>query len=271
MSNATRSTVLPASVRPGFGQRAVAIGVDLLLVNLLVAAIGLAAMGLTSDRVRVANTVLNVFDCARSVPVASDLTLPGGFKAANQRLCTRSVFGIEHDWALVVSERVTVGEDAKDIRQITIPADRTGRPVQAFYLDDLILVVLGVYLLLFEWRLGTTIGKFIVGISVRSQSGAPLTVFQAGKRILPKLFVLLVAVGTTGSNLSPSSAANYWINLTLVTSYSTADFGLWSEALKLIACVYLITSIVASARHMQPLHDQWAATEVVYSIKVSSP
>lgn len=263
MTEAIRSIKSAAPLRAGFGQRAVAIGVDLLLVNLVIAVIGLAVMGLVGEKVRVASTVLNVFNCARSVPASSDLKLPDSFKAANQRLCTRSVFGIEHDWTLVVSEAVKAGEDANDAWLITMPADRTGRPVQVFYLDDLILVVLGIYLLVFEWRLGASLGKLVVGIRVQSQSGAPLTVFQASRRILPKLILLLVVFGATGSDLRRSLTANHWINLALVTSYSTADFGQMPEAVKFVAFLCVIGLVVAGARRKQPLHDQWAATEVV--------
>jgi uncharacterized RDD family membrane protein YckC len=269
VSETSRSVDAPASLRAGLGQRALAIAIDLLVINLLIAVVGLAATGLTDARVRVANTVLNVVDCASRVPVSPGVTLPDGFEAAGARLCTRSVFGIVHDWTLVVSETAKAGEDARDRRQIAIPADRAGRPVQAFYLDDVILVVLGAYLIILQWRFGTTLGKRIVGIRVQSLSGAPLTIFQAATRNSPTLIMLLAAVATEGSS-SPILPETYLINVKLVTSHGIADSGLWWDGLKLIAFLYFISLVVAEARRRQPLHDQWAATEVVYSTTASS-
>ena len=268
MSEASRSVEAPASLRAGPGQRVLAIAIDLLVINLLIAVVGLAATGLTDARVRVANTVLNVVDCASLVPVSPGVRLPDSFEAADARLCTRSVFGIVHDWTLVVSETAKAGEDARDRRQIAIPADSTGRAVHAYYLDDVIVVVLGVYLIILQWRFGTTLGKRIVGIRVQSLSGAPLTIFQAATRNSPTLIVLLAVFVTEGSS-SPLLPATYLINLRLVTSHGIADFGLWWDGLKLIAFLYFISLVVTSKRRTQPLHDQWAATEVVYATTAS--
>lgn len=251
-------------MRAGSWDRAVAIAVDLLLINLLIAVIGLALTGVTGGKVRVANTVLNVVDCTSSEPVPSGLELPDGFEAGDAHRCTRSVVGIVHDWKLVVSEKATVGEDPKDRRQITLSADRMGRPVQAFYLDDLILVVLAAYLLVLEWLFGATLGKYIVGIRVQSLGGAPLDIIQAGKRMLIRLIVLLSG-SPTGSTIE-SSAETHRISLTLVTSHSIGDFGLWSDGLKFLVIAYFISFIVATSRRFLPLHDRWAGTEAVRSI-----
>lgn len=255
----------PTSSRASCWDRAVALAVDLLLINLLIAVIGLALTGVTGGKVRVANTVLNVVDCTSSEPVPSGLKLPDGFEAADARRCTRSVLGIAHDWKLVVSEKATAGEDPEDRRQITIPADRMGRPVQAFYLDDLILVLLGAYLLLLEWRFGATPGKYMVAIQVRSLGGAPLDIVQAGKRVAIRLLVLaLPPASVTGSTLGPSTETHR-ISLNLVSSHGIADFGVWSDGLAILTMVYVISFIVATSRRSLPLHDRWAGTEVVRS------
>lgn len=264
MPDASRTVQSPASMRAGFWDRAVALAIDLLIINLLIAIIGLALTGMTGGNVRVASTVLNVVDCTSSEPVPSGLELPAGFEAADARRCTRSVLGIVHDWKLVVSEKATAGEDPKDRRQVAIPTDRIGRPVQAFYLDDLILVLLAAYLLLLEWRFGATPGKYCVGIKVQSLGGAPLDIVQTGKRILLRLIVL--ASEGPAESVVGSPEKNHWISFKLVTSHTDFDFGLWSDGLTVLAIVYVIGFIVATARRSLPLHDWWAGTEVVRSI-----
>jgi uncharacterized RDD family membrane protein YckC len=265
---ATQSAEAPISLRAGLGQRALAIAIDLLVINLLIAVVGLVATALTDARVRVANTVLNVVDCASRVPVSPGVKLPDGFEAADARLCTRSVFGFVHDWKLVVIDKAKAGEDASDRRQIAITADSVGRPVHAYYLDDMILVVFGAYLIILQWRFGTTLGKRVLGIHVRSLTGAPLTAVQAVNRVMPTLIVLLAA-NMSESSSSRSLPETYLISLELVTSHSNIDYGVWAEALKLIALLYVISLVVTSSRRTAPLHDQWAATEVVYSTTTS--
>ena len=88
-----------------------AFGIDVLLINVLVSVIGLASTGLTGGKVRVANTVVDVIDCAGSEPPPSGPGVPDGFDGADARRCTRSILGIAHDWTLVVREKTTVGED----------------------------------------------------------------------------------------------------------------------------------------------------------------
>jgi uncharacterized RDD family membrane protein YckC len=214
--------------------------------------------------VRVANTVLNVVDCTASEPVPSGLALPDGFEAAEARRCTRSVLGIVHDWELVVREKATAGEDPKDRRQIRLAADRIGHPVQVFYLDNLMLLLLAAYLFVLERRFGATLVKHTIGIQVRSLGGAPLGIVQAGKRILPRLIVLLSASAT--DSILGSSTETHRILLSLVTSRSIADFGLWSDVLNFMALAYLISFVVATSRRTLPLHDRWADTEAVRPI-----
>lgn len=262
MPDASPTAPSPAWPRAGFWDRATAIAVDLLIINLVIAVIGLALTGVADAKVRVNNTVLNVVDCTAAGPVPAGLALPSGFEAGDARRCTRSVLGIAHDWEFVVSEKATAAEDPKDRRRIRLPIDRMGQPVQVFYLDDLRLIVLGVYLFVLEWRFGASLGKRVFGMRVQSLGGAPLDMVQTGKRILPRLVVLL---GASMTDSTIGSTEVYWISVNLMTTRSIADFGVWSDVLSLLALAYLISFIVATVRRSLPLHDWWAGTDAVRS------
>lgn len=97
-----------------------AIGVDVLIINLAVLFVGLALAEVTGGRVRVASAGFNVVDCTSSEPVPAGLPLPNNVEAASARRCTWSVLGIAHDWRLVVMEKPATGEDPSDARQITL-------------------------------------------------------------------------------------------------------------------------------------------------------
>jgi uncharacterized RDD family membrane protein YckC len=213
----------PHPRRAGFGDRAVALGIDILLVSLLIAVIGLALTGLTGGRVRVANIVVNSVYCTDRQPSAPAFPVPEGFDAEGARRCTRSVLGIAHDWILVVHDKTITGEDEKDGREVSIPIDAEGRPMRAFYVDSLIPFVLAAYLLLFEWRFGATLGKRLVGIRVQSLGGGPMDVVQAGKRTLIRLILILSAWAT--QTLFGSSTEAHRINFELTMSYGTPDLG----------------------------------------------
>jgi uncharacterized RDD family membrane protein YckC len=236
----------------------------------LVAVIGLASTGLTGGKVRVASTVVDFVDCAAREQPPPGLPILDGFEEADAHRCTSSLLGIAHDWTLVVREKITTGEDDRNRRQVRIPLDSKGHPVRPLYLDDLIPLVLAAYLLLLEWRLGTTLGKHIVGIWVHSLGGGPMDLLQAGKRLLPRLIVLLSA--SPIQTLPGSSTAPHRITfgltmppIGLTVPPSIPDLGIWTEVLNVLAFAYLISFIVTTSRRTLPLHDRWAGTEAVRS------
>jgi uncharacterized RDD family membrane protein YckC len=248
-------------VQAGFWHRAIALAIDILLINLVVAVIGLALTAVTGGTIRVANTVFNVIDCTSSEPVPAALAAAAGFAAADSHSCTRSLLGFVHDRVSVMTERPTGGEDGDDLRRIITPVDDTGRIVEAFYLDDLILALLAAYLLAFEWRAGATIGKRILAIRVQSLGGSVLDILQVGKRTLVRIVVLFAAELGQSGNLP--SADVHRIGVRLISTHSTADLGLWSTVLMALALAYFISFSIATSRDSLPLHDRWAGTEVV--------
>jgi len=262
MSEYARSADTPHPTRAGFWERVLAFGIDLLFVNLLIGVIGLASASLTDGRLRVARTVVNIVDCTGWDPLLPQFSVPNGFDAEDVRRCTHSVLGIAHDWTLVVREKVVVGEDEKARHQVSIPVDAKGHPVRAFYLDDLIPLVLAAYSLLFEWRFGATLGKRFVFVRVQSLGGGPIDVVQAGKRVLMRLIVLL----STMQTLPGLSTESHRITFGLTLSHGVPDLGIWSEVLNVLAWAYAISFIVTTSRRTLPLHDRWASTEAIRSI-----
>lgn len=262
MSKVPRPLQESGSVRAGLAERILALAIDTLFVSLLVAAIGLALTGITDTRVRVANTVLNVVDCNRRVPVPPGMNVPGVSEVAEARLCTRSAFGFAHDWTLVVSEAAKAGDDAGDRRRTTRPATRAGQPVHAFYLDDTIVGVLGVYLITLQWWFGTTLGKRVVGLHVKSLDGTPPTLLQSAARTVPTLIVLLAFYMSEASSAS-SLPETYVISFEPLGSRRFPSNGVWTDGLKLIASLYVLGLAIAGYRNKRPLHDEWAGTEVI--------
>jgi uncharacterized RDD family membrane protein YckC len=253
------------AARAGFWARFLAFGADALIVNVLITAIGLSAMGLTGGMVRLANAVVNTVDCSRSEPPPPGLALPDGFDVADARRCTHAVLGIVYDRTLVVRDRIAAGADEGDSdgSQVSIPLDAAGHPVSVLYLDGLIPLVLAAWLLLLEWRFGTTPGKHIFGIMVRSLGGGPMDLVQAGKRLLPRLIVF--ALASVVQILPGSSTGTHWINFG-ITLNGNLDLGNWTGALNLVALCYVVSFAVATSLRMPPPHDWWAGTEAVRDI-----
>jgi uncharacterized RDD family membrane protein YckC len=228
----------------------VAFIIDLLLVNMAVAAIGLGATELTGGRVRVANAIDDVRTCTGSQPIPADLSVPREFAGGDVRRCTRTVYGFAYDHRLIVREPAGGAMADAGRRQISIPSDADGRPVHAFYLDRLTPLVFAVYLLLLEWCFGTTLAKRMFGIRVVTLAGGPIDVRQAGKRSLIRALVVLCSAET-----------QIWLNMT--TAYGLPDLGLWSQMLNLLAVAYLVVVAVATLAGLLPPHDRWAGTQVV--------
>jgi uncharacterized RDD family membrane protein YckC len=248
------------AARARFWVRLVAFGIDVLIINMLVAVVGLALTGLTDGRVRVAGTVLNFVDCTRGEPLPRGIAVPDGFEVADASRCATSVLGIAHDWTLVARERIAAGASEEDRRKISLPLNAAGQPVQAFYLDGLMPLVLAAYLLLLEWRFGMTPGKHIFGIAVRSLDRTPMNLIQAGKRLLMRLIVFGSA---SMIEFEPESSTETHRITFGIALDGSLDLGIWSAVLNALAFVYFTSFIITTSRRTLPLHDRWAETEAI--------
>lgn len=249
------------AVRAGFWRRVTAFGVDMALVSVLFAAVGLALTGLTGGTARIAgSTIVDARDCIASAPVPSDFTsVEIAFR------CTRSVFGLAHDWT---QEKMLFGGDGNHRWRVETPLDAQGRPATTFYMDDLIPLVFAAYFVLLEWRFGATLGKRITGVAVHSLDGRPMSFMQAVRRMLVRLAVL-VCVGvfdfysTTSTDINPPRAEAHQFLVGIMVSPRMAGLGMPSQALKLLVLACFASFVAATLRGKQPLHDWLAGTEAV--------
>jgi uncharacterized RDD family membrane protein YckC len=249
-------------VRGGFWRRVLAFVIDVMLVSAVIALVGVPFYGPTDGAIRVSNTVIHTTNCTAVAPDRIDVQLPADFKATAAAICVRTFFGQEHDRLLVVRE-VSRSGSVTYTREITMPVDAKGRVVRVFYLDYLTLIVLAAYLLIAEWRFGTTAGKTTVSLRVRSLDGTPITLSQAAIRTFVRLlpFAPIVVVMWLAAVRDPAQGAAFLLSNLLITS-------LVSLALMLIL---LLNFILTVRRRDLPWHDRWAGTEVVRFARQISP
>ncbi len=238
------------SNRAGFWRRFLAILIDLCLITLALAAIGLLLFAPTGGAIRVTNTLINSESCSEAeLPKLNDLNLilPDNFRASRATRCAGSVLGYVHDRSLVLSE-VSQNGAVTYTRKVRIPTDSEWRPMHAFNLDDLTMPLLALYLILTQWRFGRTLGMRQLNVAVRSLSGERPTLWQVIKRVL----VLFVPVGF--------GWAGAWLGLN--HGFDGVRLAIVIVAL-LASITFVINIILAASRRRLPWHDRFAGTEVI--------
>src|SRR5262249_11814944 len=115
------------------------------------------------------------------------LPLPAGFKLTNAQHCITTFLGRMVDRNLVLTE-VTHSEKGEYeltyTRSLSYPVNGHRQTTDAIKLENFWIFLLFAYLLLAEWRFGTTLGKKLLGVRVRSVGGGVLTLGQTVKRLL---------------------------------------------------------------------------------------
>jgi uncharacterized RDD family membrane protein YckC len=238
--------------RPGFWRHAFAMLIDITVIGFVLGLAGLALFAPTDGRIRVRSLPIDFTSCSSQAPGAEKIALPSDFHPTNASRCTKSMFGYVYDRTLKLSEVTRSGMTTYS-RDTTFPVDADGHPMKAFYLDELSVPLLAIYLLLLEWRFGRTLGKAATGVLIRSLDSGPLTVGQAFKRVLiriipffPLALMLLPRLfGATTLQLGPLVLA------------AAACVGL--------GLAILVNFIRASRRSERPWHDKFAGTEAVQS------
>ena len=232
----------------GFWRRAFALAIDYAVLAFAIVLLFQATGGVVrvSDLAMVQN--LSCMSSAFTVqqPAASQTTMT--------ETCERKLLGLVYDRWTEVSEQTQSGS-ATQTRTVRTPIDAGGRPMRAFYLDHLLILLLAAYLGVAEWLFGTTLGKRVVGVRVQTQDGGALRVGNACRRLfrfVPAL-PLAVAVGMAppASLEGMALSATFWVVLFLYVMSTI----LWVAV--------LANFVMAVINDDLPWHDRWARTEVV--------
>ena len=180
------------SYRAGFGRRISALIIDFALISIVLSVIGVLLALITDGIIRISNSLIRSIACQQLAELPPGVTLPSDFNATSVMRCTISApFGIAHDWVIVVREVKRPSPQTTLTRTIELPTDRAGRPTSAFYLDYLLPFAFLAYLFLFEWKFGSSIGKTIVRVRVRSLAGRPIDAGEATRRTLMRALPLI--------------------------------------------------------------------------------
>jgi uncharacterized RDD family membrane protein YckC len=121
---------------------------------------------------------------------------------------------------------------------------RIGGDLRAWPFQLTYYFVLPLYLLVLEWRFGSTAGKRLLGIAVRSAGGGSLSFAQALKRVALRSVPLTLSI----------------VTLFLPPEHNVVI----TELVVLAAAAVLIVNVfVATGRGTLAWHDRWAGTEVI--------
>jgi uncharacterized RDD family membrane protein YckC len=241
------------AARARIWRRVCAFAIDALAIGAVLAVLGIVLFPLTDGRVRVDSVPLNVRTCYALRALPPELGLPSDFKVTHAARCTLTFLGYVHNRVLIVSE-VTRSGEVTYTRTLTFAADADGRPTSAFALDNFAIFLLVGYLLLFEWRFGSTLGKDLAGVRVQSLAGGPLAFSQAARRTLVKMLPVLI--------LTPVLIAAMWLDpgsLLPLMRYFFVSIALTAA----VGIVLLINFIVSVRVGGLAWHDRWAETEVL--------
>jgi uncharacterized RDD family membrane protein YckC len=175
----------------------------------------------------------------------------------NAGQCTSQILGHVFDRYLVVSEVTHSDKGSYNVtytRTLQYPIDTDGHPISAFYLDYLLLFFWAGYLVLLEWKQGSTIGKGLLGLEVRSVGGGSLTFVQAAKRTAI-LFIPFYP-------LLPFFVATIWMSPVGILNLAPYMFAAFAVCWVLL--IVMGWNFIAAVRRGElAWHERWAGTEVV--------
>jgi uncharacterized RDD family membrane protein YckC len=242
----------------GFWQRAFALTVDAFVVHIATALVGLMLFQPTHGAVRIAEIPLGKSRVCASVTVdRNTLALPAELAVSRAAVCVSSVLGLVHDRWLEVTDQRQSGS-VTSIRAITLPLDETGRVMRAVYLDYLWIFILAFYLLVLEGMSGTTLGKRVLGVQIRSPGRGRPTLAAVCRRLIIRFLPILPVVPLVVVAMASGPMAvlllwsRYWLIVMALCAVSAVTF-----------VVLLVNFVSASINDDLPWHDRWAGTEAV--------
>ena len=258
-------TTPAAAGRAGFGRRALALVIDILVILTLVTLTGVTLSKLSDGNIRVQSTLLKKADCKRLDTLPAGLDLPRGFKPTSITGCTYSFLSIPYHWAAtaesVTQQDVTIGgAEYTTTKKLayTYPLDPRGRPADPIEIDSYSFVLYGLYFILLEWLLGGTLAQRLLGMRVRSLGGRPASLVQVVKRFVPRFAWLLLV--PAGQHLLQSYPDHMVAILQTFVGLNLA-----------ILAALVINAVRAMRKGELAWHDRWAGTEVVRTQRHGGP
>lgn len=242
--------------RAGLRPRAVAFIVDVFTVSAIVSVVGLSLANMTSGNIRIREIIGGRIHCV------AEEALPAGLKPhLNTRVdrlqrCTRELLGVPYDWSLTFRAKSQEIVDASASAMITVPLSPLGRTTDALYLDSLVLLLFGVYAFIAEWRFGATFGKRILGIQVRSLTGAPIGPWRSAKRAMVRVAAIGPSTIVTASATGSTTLIWWLFEHPACKIIGGVLIALWSVA-------FAANFVVATTGRALPWHDRWAGTEAI--------
>jgi uncharacterized RDD family membrane protein YckC len=236
----------------GFWRRAFALMIDTFAIHAVLVLAGMLLFAPTGGFVRIGElSGLNRSACAST---ATSIQRGGAAQTTRITFCESALLGVVHDrWSEAAEE--TQSGFLTVTRSVRTPVDAAGRPMRAFYLDQLLVLLLAAYLGIAEWLFGTTLGKRVVGVRVRSQDGSSLQLGTACRRLLRFMPALPLIPAAVVAAAIPAEATalsvTYWVLLLLYVLSAV----LWVAV--------LANFVMAVINDDLPWHDRWARTEVV--------
>jgi uncharacterized RDD family membrane protein YckC len=251
----------PPSYRAGYWRRVIATSLDVFFLSAVIGTAGLGMEKATHGLVRVRSLPVTITRCDMADLGPAQLEalhrlLPEDFRISSAEFCTSSAFGIPYNSVLSVGEKTQRGNSTYQ-RNVFLPLDSGGQPTNAFYLDYWLVFLLPAYLVLCEWLFGATIGKSILGIRVRTLSGAPMDFGQAGKRVVMRMipFLPLMPLVIYATVVGQAKFA------VLLVEQPTIVYAIALIGGGLLMLAFAGNFIIATSRHKLPWHDRWAQTE----------
>jgi hypothetical protein len=248
--------VTHAASQAGLWRRACALLLDLAAVHAALALAGVLLFQATDGFVRVGK--LPFVESAVCRSLTNTFRSDARSDTVSTTTCESDVFGFVHDRRTELSDERRTGA-VTVTRSHSYPVDADGRATRAFYLDHLVGFLLAAYLLVAEWRFGTTLGKRALDMCVQMRDGGPPRLVNAGKRLLRLMPLLpLAPIGSMAMTIDPAG------ELALSSGYEIVVMVLYLVSAALWLAVGA-NFVMAEANGALPWHDRWAGTDVVMS------
>ena len=253
-------------LRAGFWRRLWAFVVDLLLICVPLQIVVAALYPVTNGKIQMSSGIsFNLCNSNVSLANLPAVVNPPSMHANAAAICRSSFFGLETARWLTVSRVTQEGAVTKTF-SIYYRLDRDNKVAQVYAVDWVAFVGIFIYLVSLERRLGTTLGKRLLGLRVIALREADRTGIPFGAAVLRNIFLwigcyplLIVLLGA------------YVLGLWNVEGFMSGGIFSWFMGSGLVGFAIYMWIVVEVARKRDPIYDLIARTAVVRDNPTMSP